>query len=115
MGDTTTLDERLCEAGMAVAEQVGREAELRPDEAPQVNVAGIEETVADKGYHSGAVVKRMKAYGVRSYIAEKKQKGRRNWADKPDEQQAVYAKRRRTRGEAGKSLLRPRGQVVEGK
>ena len=32
-GDTTTLDETLCEAGMAVAEQVGREAELRPDEA----------------------------------------------------------------------------------
>jgi len=25
-----TLDETLCEAGMAVAEQVGREAELRP-------------------------------------------------------------------------------------
>ena len=39
-GDTTTLDETLCEAGMAVAEQVGREAELRPHEAPQVNVAG---------------------------------------------------------------------------
>jgi len=29
-GDTATLDETLCEAGMAVAEQVGREAELRP-------------------------------------------------------------------------------------
>jgi hypothetical protein len=59
-----------------VAEQVGREAELRLHEAPRVNVAGIEETVTDKGYHSGAVVKRMKAYGVRSYIPEKKQKGR---------------------------------------
>ena len=79
-GDTTTVDETLCEAGMAVAEQVGREAELRLNEALQVNVAGIEETVTDKGYHSGAVVKRMKAYGVRSYIPEKKQKGRRNWA-----------------------------------
>src|SRR5450756_2686416 len=76
---------------MAVAEQVGREAELRPNEAPKVNVAGIEETVTDKGYHSGAVVKRMKAYGVRSYIPEKKQKGRRNWAGKQAEQQAVYA------------------------
>jgi transposase len=38
-GDTTTLDETLCEAAMAVAEQVGREAELRPDEAPKVNVS----------------------------------------------------------------------------
>src|SRR6267154_2707221 len=71
-GDTTTLDETLGEAGMAVAEQIGREAELRPHDKPNVNVDGIEETVTDKGYHSGAVVKRMKAYGVRSYIPEKK-------------------------------------------
>jgi transposase len=112
-GDTTTLDETLCEAGMAVAEQVGREAELRPHEAAKVNVAGIEEAVTDKGYHSGAVVKRMKAYGVRSYIPEKKQKGRRNWAGKPAEQQAVYANRRRVRGAYGKSLLRRRGELVE--
>jgi transposase len=112
-GDTTTLDETLGEAGMAVAEQVGREAELWPHEAPKVNVAGIEETVTDKGYHSGAVVKRMKAYGVRSYIPEKKQKGRRNWAGKAAEQQAVYANRRRVRGEYGKSLLRRRGELVE--
>src|SRR5438445_10958334 len=112
-GDTTTLDETLCEAGMAVAEQVGREAELRPKDQPKVNVAGIEEAVTDKGYHSGAVVKRMKAYGVRSYIPEKKPKGRRNWAGKPAEQQAVYANRRRVRRAYGKSLLRRRGELIE--
>jgi len=112
-GDTTTLDETLCEAGMAVAEQVGREAELRPNDKPNVNVDGIEEAITDKGYHSGAVVKRMKAYGVRSYIPEKKQKGRRNWAGKTAEQQAVYANRRRVRGEYGKGLLRRRGEFVE--
>jgi hypothetical protein len=60
---------------MVVAEQVGREAELRPNEEPKVNVAWIEETVTDKGCHSGAVVKRMKAYEVLSYIQEKKHKG----------------------------------------
>ena len=54
-GDTARLDETLCEAGMAVAEQVGREAELRPDDKPNVNLEGIEEAVTDKGYHSGAV------------------------------------------------------------
>src|SRR4029077_8213458 len=75
--------------------------------------AGFEEAVTDKGYHSGAVVKRMKAYGVRSYIPEKKPKGRRNWAGKPAEQQAVYANRRRVRGAYGKSLLRRRGELVE--
>ena len=40
-----------------------------------VNLAGIEETVTDKGYPSGAVVKRRKAYGVRRYIPEKRQRG----------------------------------------
>ena len=112
-GDTTTLDQTLCEAGMAVAEQIGREAELRPGDKPKVNVGGIEELVTDKGYHSGAVVKRVKSYEVRSYIPEKKQKGQRNWAGKQAEQQAVYANRRRVRGEYGKSLLRRRGELVE--
>src|SRR5271170_1400377 len=112
-GDTATLDETLCDAGIAVSGLAGRDAELRPHEAPKVNVAGIEETVTDKGYHSSAVVKRMKAYGVRSYIPEKKQKGRRNWAGKAEEQQAVYANRRRVRGAYGKSLLRRRGELVE--
>jgi hypothetical protein len=78
-----------------------------------VNVADIEETVTDKGYHRGPVVKQMKEYGVRSHIPEKNQKGRRNWAGKPAEQQVVYANRRRVRGEYGKSLLRLRGEFVE--
>ena len=112
-GDTTTLDQTLCEAGMAVAEQIGREAEQRPGDEPQVNVAGIEELVTDKGYHSGAVVQRVKSYQVRSYIPEKKPQGLRNWAGKQAEQQAVYANRRRVRGEYGKSLLRRRGEFVE--
>src|SRR6266581_757455 len=112
-GDTKTVDGTLGEARMAVAEQVEREVELRPQEKPKVNVAGIEETVADKGYHSGAVMERMKGYGVRSYIPEKKQKGQRHWKGKPAEQQAVYANRRRVRGEYGKSLLRRRGELVE--
>ena len=112
-GDTTTLDETLSEAGMAVAELVGREAELRPDDPPKVNMNGIEEVVADKGYHSGAVAQRVKSYGVRSYISEKKQKGRRHWAGKAEQQQAVYQNRQRVRGEYGKSLLRRRGELVE--
>src|ERR1039457_6035494 len=112
-GDTTTLDQTLCEAGMAVAEQIGREAEQRPGDEPKVNVNGIEELVTDKGYHSGAVVQRVKSYQVRSYIPEKKPQGLRNWAGKQAEQQAVYANRRRVRGEYGKSLLRRRGEFVE--
>ncbi len=112
-GDTTTLDETLCEAGEQVAEQIGREAELRPKNEPKINVNGIEELVTDKGYHSAAVVKRVKSYGVRSYMPEKKQKGRRHWQGEPEEQRAVYENRRRVRGEYGKSLLRRRGELIE--
>jgi len=41
LGDTTTLDQTLCEAGMAVAELVRREAELQPDEKPESTSDGI--------------------------------------------------------------------------
>ncbi|MCU1251013.1 MAG: Transposase domain protein [Edaphobacter sp.] len=112
-GDTTTLDETLCEAGMAVAELVRREAELQPDDEPKVNVDGIEELVADKGYHSSAGVQRVKSYQVRSYIPEKRQKGQRHWEGKAEQQQAVYQNRQRVRGSYGKSLLRRRGELVE--
>ena len=37
-GDTTTLDETLCEAGEQVAEQIGREAELQPKSEPKINL-----------------------------------------------------------------------------
>src|ERR1022692_1287220 len=112
-GDTTTLDETLCEAGEQVAEQIRREAESRPQDKAKVNLQGIEELVTDKGYHSGAVVQRMKSYEVRSYIPEKKPKGRRDWQGQRAEQQAVYENRRRVRGEYGKSLLRRRGELIE--
>src|SRR6202522_1582041 len=112
-GDTTRLDETLCEAGEQVAEQIRREAESRPQDKPKVHLQGIEELVTDKGYHSSAVVQRMKSYKVRSYIPEKKQKGRRDWQGQRAEQQAVYENRRRVRGKYGKSLLRRRGELIE--
>ena len=99
---------------MAVAELVKREAaEQRPEGKPKVNVEGIEEMVGDKGYHSGAVLERVKSYEVRTYIPEKKQAGQRHWEGKTEEQQAVYQNRRRVRGGYGKSLLRRRGELVE--
>src|SRR5450631_2177509 len=112
-GDTTTLDETLCEAGEQVAEQIRREVESRPQDKAKVNLQGTEELVTDKGYHSSAVVQRMKSYEVRSYIPEKKPKGRRDWQGQRAEQQAVYENRRRVRGEYGKSLLRRRGELIE--
>src|SRR5271156_6378454 len=58
-GDTTTIHQTLAEAGEAVAELMEHEVRLHPEEKPKVNLLGIEELVADKGYHSGAVLKKV--------------------------------------------------------
>ena len=109
-GDTTTMVETLAQAGENVADLIAREA-AEPE--PGVNLAGIEEVVTDKGYHSGPALVAMKAAGVRTYIPEKKQPGKRHWIGKKDEQQAVYANRQRVAGNHGKSLLRKRGELIE--
>ena len=109
-GDTATVMETLIQAGENVTELIGTEA---PDQKPQVHLTGIEEVVADKGYHSGAVLVEMKGAEIRTYIPEKKQKGQRHWEGKQDQQQAVYANRRRVNGAYGKHLLRKRGELIE--
>jgi transposase len=78
-----------------------------------VNVSGIKEVVTDKGYHSAAVVERVKSYQVRTYMPEGQQPGRRKWAGKAAQQRAVYANRRRVQGNYGKGLLPRRGELVE--
>ena len=112
-GDTTTLDITLCEAGEAVTELAEREVRLHPDAEPKVNLKSIEEMVADKGYHSGALLVQVGDRKVRTYIPERQQKGQRKWAGKACQQQAVYANRRRVQGNYGKSLLKRRGELVE--
>lgn len=80
----------------------------------------MEEVVADKGYHSGAVLADLEAMELRGYISEP-DRGRRRWAAhnaedrefKRAEQRAVYRNRRRRRGERSKRLHRKRGELVE--
>src|SRR6266852_4765721 len=105
-GDTTTVVETLAQAGENVAEKA-------PDQKPQVHVNGIEEVVADKGYHSGAVLAEMQRAEVRTYIAEKKQRGQRDWEGKQEQQRAVYANRQRVNRAYGQRLLRKRGALIE--
>jgi transposase len=50
--------------------------------------------------------------GLRSYVSEP-DRGRRKWKDDIIAQQAVYANRRRIRGERGKRLHRMRGELIE--
>ncbi|MBV9203551.1 MAG: transposase [Alphaproteobacteria bacterium] len=113
LGDTTTIKETLAEAGTTVADLIEREAETRPAEKPQVHVGGVEEVVADKGYHSGPVLQELKAAGVRTYIPEKKQAGKRHWVGKEEQRDAVYANRQRLQRVKGKRLLRKRGELIE--
>ena len=109
-GDTTTVMETLIEAGENVAELIGTEA---PGQESKVHWKGIEEVVADKGYHSGAMLVEMKNAEVRTYIPEKKQSGQRHWEGKHEQQQAVYENRQRLNRAYGKQLLRKRGELIE--
>lgn len=107
--DTTTLEATVIEAGVAVAELV---AEATPADKHEVHADGVAEVVADKGYHSNDVAVGLARLGVRTYIAEP-ERGMRNWQGKEAEKQAVYANRRRIRGEYGKRLQRRRGEKIE--
>lgn len=107
--DTETIQPTVCEAGMAVAALI---VEKTPEGKCPVHPQGVEEVVADKGYHSNEVVRDLREIGVRSYIAEP-ERGPRKWEGRPVEEAAVYANRRRIRGERGRRLLARRGERIE--
>src|SRR6202162_1603033 len=107
--DTATVQETVIEAGIAVAELV---AEKTVEGKYEVHPRGVEEVVADKGYHSNDVAVDLQEMGVRSYVAEP-DRGRRNWDGKEAAKAAVYANRRRIQGDRGKRLQRQRGERIE--
>lgn len=109
-GDTTSIVETLGAAGEAVAGQIATATE---DGQYKVHAEGIEEVVTDKGYHSGAVLLKLEAMGLRSYVSAPQQPGQRKWVGKRDEQAAVYGNRRRVSGPRGKELMRRRGELLE--
>lgn len=75
----------------------------------------IRDAAADKGYHSAEVIGTIDEHTpYRTYIPEPRRKNKRRWTDKPPGQQAaVYANRRRVRGERGRRLQRLRSEFVE--
>ena len=83
-----------------------------PRSEAQIREDWLSELVADKGYHSNETMVDLRELEIRTYISEP-DRGRRRWKNKPDEQRAVYANRRRIRGEPGKELLRQRGTMLE--
>jgi transposase len=105
-GDTKTVAQTIAEAGEQIATVAGE------PKSEGVNPEGPEEVVMDKGYHSNEVLAELAEWQVRTYCSEP-DRGRRRWESKADVQAAVYANRRRIRGERGKKLLRQRGEKVE--
>jgi transposase len=97
LGDTTTLGITLQQAQA---------------NAMLINPRGVEEVVADKGYHSNQVLVDLHQDGTRSYIPEP-ERGPRNWDAKQQEQKRVYANRRRMAGRRGKDLQKLRTELTE--
>jgi transposase len=87
--DTATVEGTVIEAGVAVAELLTAES---PQGRYAVHLGGVEEVVADKGYHSNEVAVRLGELKVRTYIAEPN-RGARNWEGKQAEKEAVYGVR----------------------
>lgn len=108
-GDTETLWGTL-------AETVENLAELDEDD-PEI----VTECIADRGYHSGPVLKELGDVGIRPYIPEP-DRGRRRWKrpgqKRPTEQkilerEALYSNRRRVKGNRSKRLQRKRSELLE--
>lgn len=106
-GDTQTGTETLATAGEQLANIIEH-----PQAGVQVHAQGVQEVVADKGYHSNGVLEQLQAAQVRSYISEP-ERGVRNWQGKRSDRDRVYANRRRIIGNRGKALLRRRGELLE--
>jgi transposase len=114
-GDTTSIEETIKQTDAnltAVMKHAGASAAM--------NAEVLTEVVADKGYHSNAVLTDCHAKGIRTYISEP-DRGRRNWKGKTEEDRAeksaaraaVYGNRRRVKGRRGKSLMKKRGELIE--
>jgi len=98
-GDTKTIEETLTAAAENV-EKVNPESD------------GIQELVADKGYHSNQTLVDLTELDIRTYVSEP-DRGRRDWTGNDAARDAVYGNRRRIRGARGRRLLRRRGERLE--
>ncbi|MCF8710481.1 transposase, partial [Rhizorhapis sp. SPR117] len=102
-GDTNTLDPTL----KAVAQNLAGIG-LAPTSEDRCDL------VADKGYHSRDVLKRLDGDVWRSRISEPKPaKGVLRWHGDEAAQKAVYANRSRLKSAVGRRAMRKRGEMVE--
>jgi len=106
-GDTATLTDTI----VAATENLRAVAD---DErvAGKIGDDWMSEAVIDKGYHSKQALLDLAEMEIRSYASEP-DRGRQKWAGQEEAKEAVYANRRRVKGERGKRLLRSRGEKLE--
>jgi transposase len=106
-GDTATLGDTLVAAteNLAAVKDDARVADKVSDDFAA-------EAVLDKGYHSRQTMLDLQAMDVRGYVSEP-DRGRQDWDGQADAKAAVYANRRRVKGERGKRLLKARGEKLE--
>ena len=107
LGDPATLIETVVAATQnlrAVADDPRTEQKLDEN--------WMSEGVADKGYHSNGSMTDLAEMNIRSYVSDP-DRGRRDWAGQEEAKAAVYANRRRVRGNRGKRLMRRRGELIE--
>ncbi len=101
-GDTTTIEGTLALAENNLAQI---DAAPTPDEPSEL--------VADKGYHSRAVLKDLDGGAWKTRIAEPKQPGFSRWHGDDKARAAVYANRTRLGSGVGKQAMRRRAEIVE--
>jgi len=83
-----------------------------PAVADKISESALDELVTKKGYHSNDMINTLASIGVRGYLSEPK-RGRRRWRGDIATRDAVYANRRRVKGDRGKALTRRRGEYLE--
>lgn len=101
-GDTTTLPGTL-EAAAANLGRVG----MAPSAAEPA------ELVADKGYHSRAILKDLDGGAWKTRIAEPQRKGISRWHGDTEARDAVYANRGRLCSARAKAAMRRRAEIAE--
>ncbi len=106
-GDTTSIAETIEQVDENLVGVMADETACK-----QLNESVLSEVVADKGYHSNAVLREHRESGIRSYISEP-DRGRRHWTGKEEARDAVYANRRRIRGRRGQRLRVKRSELPE--
>src|SRR5881394_3923983 len=101
-GDTATIMGTLSAAKNTLGQISAASTKAEPSEL-----------VADKGYHSRAVLKELNGGAWKTRIAEPKQRGFSRWHVDDKARAAVYANRTRLGSSVGKQAMRRRAEIVE--